>query len=91
MGLFKRKEPLQERAVTGEVVFEDALLAAMLGNGAITKKIALQIPALSGGIDLIANIVAGTPVKLYREKDGKTEEVKDDPRVHLLNDEPVIP
>ena len=87
MGLFKRKEPLQERAVTGEVVFEDALLAAMLGNGAITKKIALQIPALSGGIDLIANIVAGTPVKLYREKDGKTEEVKDDPRVRLLNDE----
>lgn len=73
MGLFKRKEPSQERAVTGEVIFEDALLAAMLGNGTVTKKIALQIPALSGGIDLIANIVASTPVKLYREEDGKAD------------------
>lgn len=48
---------------------------------------ALQIPTISGGIDLIGNVVASTPIKLYRDKEGKAEEVKSDNRLILLNDE----
>lgn len=83
MGLFFRKK--EKRAET--VGFEDTLLRALLGGGTVTREVALQVPTVSGGIDLIANIIAGTPIKLYREEDGKTEEVRDDPRVRLLNDE----
>lgn len=86
MGLFRRKPEI--RADTGTVQFDDALLKALLGNGAVTKEKALQVPTVSGGIDLIANIVASTPVRLYRENNGRAEEVKDDARVFLLNDEP---
>ena len=84
MGLFRRGE---NRAGSGEVQYEDALLKSILGGGGVTKDMAMQIPTVSGGIDLIANIVAGTPIKLYREGDGRAEEVKSDPRIRLLNDE----
>lgn len=84
MGLFRRGE---NRAESGEVQYDDALLKSILGGGGVTKDMALQIPTVSGGIDLIANIVAGTPIKLYREGDGRAEEVKNDPRIRLLNDE----
>ncbi len=85
MGIFKRKTEI--RADEGTVQFEDALLAALLSNQPATKEMALQIPTVSGGIDLIANVVASTPIKLYRDKDGKAEEVRDDYRIPLLNDE----
>ena len=83
MGWLRRKE---ERA-DGEVQLDDALLQALFGGGRVDKKTALQVPTVSGGIDLIANIVAGTPIRLYRESDGKTEEVRGDYRLRLLNDE----
>lgn len=83
MGLFRKRENRAE----GEVQFEDALLKALLGGVSVDKETALQVPTVSGGVDLIANIVAGTPIKLFRENDGKTEEVRDDYRIRLLNDE----
>lgn len=87
MGWFNKKKP-EIRADTGEVQFDDPLLVAMLGGGtAVTKQMALQVPTVSGGIDLIANIVASTPIKLYRELGGKTREVQDDYRLRLLNDD----
>lgn len=86
MGWFDRKKP-EVRAVPGEVQFDDALLKALLGGGNVTKEMALQVPTVSGGIDLIANIVAGTPIKLYRDEGGKAMEVKDDTRLRILNDE----
>ena len=88
MGWFNRKRAaLEDRATTGEVQYEDALLQALLGGTTVTKETALQVPTVAGGIDLIANVVAGTPIKLYKETDGKAEEIKDDRRVRLLNDE----
>lgn len=84
MGWFRRNKT-EERA--GEAQSEDALVRALLGNGAVTKEMALQVPTVSGGIDLIANIVASTPIKLYRDEGGKAVEVKNDPRIKLLNDE----
>lgn len=70
MGIFRRRAEV--RADAGEVQFEDTLLKALLGGGPVTRETALQVPTISGGIDLIANLVASTPVKLYRDKGGKT-------------------
>lgn len=66
---------------------EDPILIALLDMGNATREMALQIPAVAGGIDLIANLIAETPIKLYRDAGGKAREVRDDPRVRLLNDE----
>ena len=84
MGIFRRKKEIRAEVVS----FEDPLLQAILGSGGVTREKALQVPTVAGGIDLIANIVAGTPVKLYRDNGGKAEEIKDDPRIRILNDEP---
>lgn len=86
MGIFSRRAA-EKRAEYGMVGFEDPLLQALLGGGTVTKKMALQVPSVSGGIDLIANVVAGTPIKLYRDEGGKAMEVRDDYRIRLLNDE----
>ncbi|MGI5885525.1 MAG: phage portal protein [Candidatus Spyradocola sp.] len=83
MGIFKRRE----NRAGGEVQIEEGLLRSLLGETTITREIALQVPTVSGGIDMIAGIVAGTPIKLYREDVGKAEEVLGDPRLRLLNDE----
>ena len=88
MGFFDRFRRTENRA-DGFVEVDDPLLRALVGGGGeATRDMALQVPAISGGIDLIANVIAGTPIVLYREKDGKAEPVKDDRRVFLLNDEP---
>ncbi len=86
MGFFRRGKP-ETRAETGGVQIDDALLQALLGGGTVTKEMALQVPTVSGGIDLIANVIASTPIKLYKDENGKAQEVKDDPRLRLLNDE----
>lgn len=86
MGFFDRFRR-ENRTDEGTVTFEEGLLEALLGKTNITKDVALQIPSISGGIDLIANIIAGTPIKLFRDEGGKAIEVKDDYRIPLLNDE----
>ena len=64
---------------------DDVLLKALLGSEPITREKALTLPAVAGAVDFISNAVACMPVKLYQEKDGKVEEVKDDKRTKLLN------
>lgn len=50
---------------------------------------AMQVPTVAGGIDLIANLVASTPIKLYRDVQGaKAQEITEERRLRLLNDEP---
>lgn len=83
MGLFKRKE---ERA-TGEVGFNEPLLKALLNPLAPTKDTALNIPSLNGCIEYIGNTIAMLPIKLYTEADGEVQEIKDDERIRLLNDD----
>lgn len=87
MGLFDWLRRREDRA-EGEVEVEDALLRAILGRDTMTREIALQVPTVSGGIDLIAGIIAQTPIGLYKEENGKTRPVNGDPRLRLLNDEP---
>lgn len=80
----------EERADPQQVSFEDALLQAILGKTDMTRKKAQQIPTLAADINMIADFVASTPIKLYREEVAngkrKTHEVTDDVRVALLND-----
>lgn len=88
MGLFGFvKDFFEYRAFMRQVEFEPGLLTALLGQSKATREMALQVPSISGGIDLIAGVIAGTPIKLYTEEDGETREVADDPRIRLLNDE----
>lgn len=87
MGFFKRSKPEIRADTVGTVGFDDPLLVALVGGGTVTKSMAFQVPTISGGIDLIANIVSSTPIKLYKDENGKATEIKDDPRLRLLNDE----
>lgn len=64
---------------------DDVLLKALLGSETIDRKKALTLPAVAGAVDFISNAVACMPVKLYKEKQGKVEEVKGDGRTKLLN------
>lgn len=76
-----------EKRAEGMTEIEDSLLKAMLGGGTATKKMAMAVPTVAGAVDMIGGIIASTPVKLYREQNGRTEEAKDDIRAKLLNDE----
>lgn len=64
---------------------EDALLRAGLSDEVLSKTQAMNVPAFSACVSLIAETVSTIPIKLYRRDGGKLEEVKDDIRVRLLN------
>ena len=64
---------------------DDVLLRALMNNETITREKAMTLPAVSGAVDYIGNAVASMPVKLYKWKSGKVEEVENDERVRLLN------
>lgn len=86
MGLFSR---LFGREIRTQVVSADDHLAALLGRMEISPETANEIPAVSACIGFISYCIAGLPVKLYRENrtENTTEEIKDDNRLRLLNDE----
>ena len=63
----------------------DVLLKALLNNEVITREKALTLPAVSGAVDFVSNTIASMPVKLYKYKQGKVEEMENDSRVRLLN------
>lgn len=63
----------------------DVLLQALLNGETITRDKALTLPAVAGAVDFICNSVASMPVKLYKVRDGKVEELEKDSRVKLLN------
>lgn len=65
----------------------DVLLEAILNGGSITRAQALSIPSVAANVDFISNCIAAMPVKLYKRKDGHVEEVTDDTRVRLLNND----
>ena len=86
MGFWQRLFGTEERAepdITPPV--SDVLLSALIGNEVITREKAMTLPAVSGAVDFIANTIACMPVKLFKYKQGKVEEVENDTRVKLLN------
>ena len=82
----RRKKPEVRADPEGTVSFESTLLEALLGKTGMTKSLAMQIPTVASCVDLLAGIVASTPIKLYKLNDDKVEEVKNDTRIALLND-----
>ena len=78
---------LFKREVEVTPVVDDVLLKALLNSETITRENAMTLPAVSGAVNFITDTVAMIPIKLYKEKDGHIEEVKNDKRVALLNDE----
>lgn len=75
----------EETEITPQV--DDVLLRALLGGATITKKEALNIPSVNSCINFIADTVSMIPIKLYKANDGKADEVENDNRIRLLNDD----
>lgn len=66
---------------------EDALLRASLSDDYLSREQAMNVPAFAACINKIAETVSTIPIRLYRLVDGKLEEIKDDPRIRLLNED----
>ena len=84
LDFFRRNDEPQETPVT-EPPVSDVLLKALLEGETITREKALTLPAVCGAVELISNSIASMPVKLYKYKQGKVEEIEGDPRVRMLN------
>lgn len=93
MKLFDRFKKRTESLINSDDVVNDVLLKAMLMGEKIDKDKALSLPAVSSAVDRICNTVAMIPIKLYKETidkvtgKRKVEEVKNDPRIKMLNTE----
>lgn len=78
---FKRIQEFRESGM------DELLLQAGLGSTVLTKEEALSIPSVGTCVDLISDIIATLPIKLHKESSGNVEEIEEDRRVFLLNDE----
>ena len=81
-----------KNSVLNENNVDDILLRALLDGEEITKEKALTLPAVSAAVSKISNTIAMIPFKLYKETTDeqeklKVEEVKNDSRVALINDD----
>lgn len=81
----KTENRAQEQVVS-EAQMDTALRSA-LGGSQVTVSSVLNIPAVSGSVSFIAGTVASLPIRLYRTENGRSEEVTDDYRLRLLNEE----
>ena len=82
--VFRKREETPEPEVKEQIV-DDVLLKALLEGEVITREKEMTLPCVNGAVDFISNCIASMPVKLYKVKDGKVEERKDDVRVQFLN------
>lgn len=90
MGLFgrnKKKPDIREDTLLDASSVEEPLLRAILGEDTINRDIALNIPALTACVNMIADTVSTLKLKLYRKNGDKIEEVADDQRTFLLNED----
>ena len=77
----------RERSLETPSTNFEALIASSFFSGQIGFEQALEIPEFAASLAFICDTVAMLPIRLYREKDGKTELIRDDKRVRLLNDD----
>ena len=80
-----RADPQPEK--TGTESSEDALLRASLADDFMTRDQAMNVPAFAACVNKIAETVSTIPIRLYKLVDGKLEEIKEDGRVRLLNND----
>jgi HK97 family phage portal protein len=84
--LKKRDETSESQQIAPDTsIVDDVLLQALLNGETITREKVMTLPCVNGAVDFIANSIACMPVKLYKHKDGKVEEIEKDDRVRLLN------
>ena len=86
--LFKKREaqaPVNDNTREANTSPSDVLLTTLLEGNKISREQVLSIPAVNANIDFISNCIASMPVKLYKIKSGKVEEVTNDNRTTLLN------
>ena len=83
--LFRRRDESPETRDNSTDTPSDVLLTSIMRGDGISREQALTIPAVAANIDFISNCIAAMPVKLYKYKKDKVEEVTDDNRVRLLN------
>lgn len=83
MGMFDFMKKRTQTEITPPV--DDVLLQALLNGETITREKALTLPAVSSAVDFISSSIASMPIKLYKYKQGKVEEVEGDTRTKLLN------
>lgn len=86
MGIISRLFRKEQRA---EVLTADDRIMSILRTIEISPETAREIPAVSACIEMLSSVIAALPVKLYRDnrQENITEEIKDDIRLRLLNDE----
>jgi len=87
LGLFNRIFKKRDTNTNVTPPIDDVLLQALINGETITREKAMTLPAVAGAVDFISNMIACMPVKLYKYKQGKVEEVEDDTRVKLLNND----
>ena len=90
MGLFnknKKKPEIREDTELGAQVLADPLLKAILGGEGVDRDTVMNIPAISACVNMIADTVSSLKVKLYKRDGEKIEEITDDPRTFLLNED----
>ena len=93
--LFRRKredsEPVRDTTIEVKLgdpgTVSDVLLSSLIKGEPISRDQVLSIPAVAANVDFISNCIAAMPIKLYKYKQGKVEEVEDDSRTRLLNND----
>lgn len=85
MGLFDAFKKRDIETPVSEPIVDDVLLQALLNGETITREKAMTLPAVNSAVDFIAGSIAAMPVKLYKYKQGRVEEIENDERVKMLN------
>lgn len=92
MGLFdfmkkRDDEPTAPAPVQHNDVMQcnDVLLQALLNSETITRDKVMTLPLVNSAVDFISSTIASMPVKLYKQRQGKVEEITDDNRTRYLN------
>lgn len=86
MGFFRNLFNLNTRSTMVDANdLDDILLKALISGEPIKRQDALTLPAVSGAVDYVSGTIASMPIKLYKYKQDKVEEVTNDTRVRLLN------
>ncbi len=67
---------------------EEDILQAFCDDDNIDFDKAMKVPAFSSCVNMIAGTISMIPIKLYKRNGDAVEEIKEDRRVRLLNDDP---
>lgn len=83
----KRADPDEETASSESKREEEDILQAFCDDDSIDFDKAMKVPAFSACINMIADTISMIPIRLYRINNDAVEEIKDDARVRLLNED----